>query len=90
MNKKSNICSVGAFLSTDAAYKMKIICNTIYKKYTLYKGDVFLPENGKFANLDRTQLDRLNALQHEIIDTDGNGVLLVAYNRSCAGCKGCK
>ena len=49
-----------------------------------------MPENKQFAKLDRAQLDRLNALQHEITDTDGNGVLLVAYNRSCAGCKGCK
>lgn len=47
-------------------------------------------ENGEFAKLDRTQLDRLNALQHEIIDTDGNGVILVAYCRNCSGCKGCK
>ncbi|MBQ7873842.1 MAG: hypothetical protein IJ306_01585 [Oscillospiraceae bacterium] len=49
-----------------------------------------MPENKQFAKLDRAQLDRLNALQHEITDTDGNGVLLVAYNRSCAGYKGCK
>ena len=44
----------------------------------------------KFADLDRAQLDKLNALQHEITDTDGNGVLLVAYKRACAGCCGCK
>ncbi len=46
--------------------------------------------NKQFANLDRTQLDKLNAMQHEITDTEGNGVILVAYNRACAGCKGCK
>ena len=45
---------------------------------------------GKFADLDRTQLDRLNAMQHEITDTGGNGVILVAYCKNCEGCKGCK
>ena len=47
-------------------------------------------ENHNFADLDRTQLDKLNALQHEITDTDGNGVILVAYSRKCSGCHGCK
>ena len=49
-----------------------------------------MPENKQFATLERSQLDRLNALQHEITDIDGNGVLLVAYKRTCAGCNGCK
>ena len=49
-----------------------------------------MSENEKFASLSRQQLDKLNAMQHEITDTSGNGVLLVAYNRSCAGCEGCK
>ncbi|MBR3610375.1 MAG: hypothetical protein IKL57_02765 [Oscillospiraceae bacterium] len=49
-----------------------------------------MSRNGKFANLDRTQLDKLNSLQHEITDTDGNGVILVAYCKNCLGCGGCK
>ena len=47
-------------------------------------------KNGKPADLDRTQLDKLNALQHEITDTSGNGVILVAYCKNCSGCSGCK
>ena len=47
-------------------------------------------EKGIPARLDRTQLDKLNALQHEITDTDGNGVILVAYCKNCGGCKSCK
>ena len=47
-------------------------------------------KNGKPAELDRAQLDKLNALQHEIADTSGNGVILVAYCKNCSGCSGCK
>ena len=47
-------------------------------------------EKGKFADSDRNQLDRLNAMQHEITDTSGNGVILVAYCKNCSGCGGCK
>jgi hypothetical protein len=46
-------------------------------------------KNGKPAELDRTQLDKLNAMQHEITDSDGNGVILVAYCKNCSGCSGC-
>ena len=42
----------------------------------------------KFANLDRKSLDRLNDMQHEITDTDGKGVILVAFDHECGGCKG--
>ena len=49
-----------------------------------------MSEKSPFAILDRAQLDKLNVLQHEITDVSGNGVLLVAYKRACAGCKGCK
>ncbi len=45
---------------------------------------------GKPADLNRDQLDKLNALQHEITDIDGNGVILVAYCKNCSGCSGCK
>ena len=51
---------------------------------------IFLFGKGKPANLNREQLDRLNALQHEITDTEGNGVILVAYCKNCSGCSGCK
>ena len=47
-------------------------------------------EKGIPAKLDRSQLDKLNALQHEITDTDGNGVILVAYCKKCSGCNECK
>ena len=47
-------------------------------------------EKGTPASLDRTQLDKLNAYQHEITDINGNGVILVAYCKNCAGCNGCK
>ena len=50
----------------------------------------FMFEKAKPASLDRTQLDRLNALQHEITDTEGKGVILVAYCKNCSGCGGCK
>ena len=50
----------------------------------------FMFEKAKPAYLDLTQLDRLNALQHEITDTSGNGVILVAYCKNCSGCKDCK
>ena len=42
----------------------------------------------KFANLDRKSLDRLNDMQHEITDAEGKGVILVAFDRDCGGCKG--
>ena len=42
----------------------------------------------KFANLDRKSLDRINDMKHEITDTDGKGVILVAFDRECGGCKG--
>ncbi len=45
---------------------------------------------GEFAELSREQLDKLNAMQHEITDTCGSGVILVAYKKSCGGCNGCK
>ncbi len=51
---------------------------------------IFLEKGGRFAKLSREQLDKLNAMQHEITDTDGNGVLLVAYCRACSSCNGCK
>ena len=51
---------------------------------------IFLFKPGKPADLDRAQLDKLNALQHEITDTSGNGVILVAYCKNCSGCNGCK
>lgn len=48
-----------------------------------------MSENLKFAELDRATLDKLNDLQHEVTDTRGNGVILVAYNRDCACGKDC-
>ena len=42
----------------------------------------------KFANLDRKSLDRLNDMQHEITDAEGKGVILVAFDHDCGGCKG--
>lgn len=45
-----------------------------------------MSENKRFANLDRESLDRLNDLQHEITDTEGKGVILVAFDKSCCGC----
>ena len=42
----------------------------------------------KFANLDRKSLDRRNDMQHEITDAEGKGVILVAFDRDCGGCKG--
>lgn len=44
--------------------------------------------NKKFAELDRASLDRLNAMQHEITDANGKGVILVAFDRECGGCSG--
>ena len=41
----------------------------------------------KFANLDRKSLDRLNDMQHEITDAEGKGVILVAFDRDCGGCR---
>ena len=75
---------VGAFLSGDNLYII------VYIIYTLYKEMIFLSGSGKFAELSREQLDKLNEMQHEISDTDGMGVILVAYKKSCAGCQGCK
>ena len=43
-----------------------------------------------FAVLNRESLDRLNALQHEITDVSGEGVILVAFKKGCSGCSGCK
>ena len=80
----SEFLFVGAFLSGDNIYII------VYIIYTLYKEMIFLSGSGKFAELSREQLDKLNALQHEITDTSGNGVILVAYCKNCSGCSGCK
>ncbi len=48
----------------------------------------FFMSDKKFANLDRKSLDRLNDMQHEITDAEGKGVILVAFDRDCGGCKG--
>lgn len=42
----------------------------------------------KFAELSRASLDKLNAMQHEITDENGKGVILVAFDRECGGCGG--
>ena len=55
--------------------------NSIFK-------EVFFMSDKKFANLDRKSLDRLNDMQHEITDAEGKGVILVAFDRDCGGCKG--
>lgn len=44
--------------------------------------------NKKFAELSRAGLDKLNAMQHEITDAEGKGVILVAFDRDCGGCGG--
>lgn len=48
-----------------------------------------MSENKKFAELDHTELDKLNMYQHEITDTHGKDVVLVAYDKDCACGKDC-
>ena len=55
--------------------------------HSIFK-EVFFMSDKKFANLDRKSLDRLNDMQHEITDAEGKGVILVAFDRDCGGCKG--
>ncbi len=60
----------------------KIFAHTMCKT----KGVIFTEQH--FAILDRENLDRLNALQHEIKDVSQSGVILVAYKKGCCGCSG--
>ena len=90
LSSKRLPCVKGCGKTEDIAGRMDIFLQILNNIYTLYKEMIFLFKPGKPADLDRTQLDKLNALQHEITDTSGNGVILVAYCKNCSGCNGCK
>ena len=46
-----------------------------------------MSEYKKFDELYHTELDKLNMYQHEITDTHGKDVILVAFDKDCG--KGC-